>query len=236
MLNNGATCVEHYLDDYFTCGPQYSNICYTSLYIMLTICQKLGFSNQPSKVVKPTTCKEFLGIIIDSLKMELRISEKRMAEVLKELKMFKRKHTCHKQELLSLIGKVTFVSKAVRPGRIFTRRLIELSNKLKHLYLRTRFNKNALQDIQWLLDYLFQWNRTSVFYDANWTSNADLHLWSDASDYGNAAIHGNQWIYERGYIEEETKVKIYIYYCLERTLGHHKGSCHLGKDIYGKNR
>ena len=78
MLNNGATCVEHYLDDYFTCGPQDSNICYTNLDTMLAICQKLGFSVQPSKVVKPTTCIEFLGIIIDSSKMELRISQERM--------------------------------------------------------------------------------------------------------------------------------------------------------------
>ena len=196
MLNNGATSVEHYLDEYFTCGPQDSNICYTNLDTMLAICQKLGFSVQPSKVVKPTTCIEFLGIIIDSSKMELRISQERMAAVLKELKMFKRKHTCHKRELLSLIGKLTFVSKVVRPGRIFTRRLIELSKKLKHLHHRIRVNKNALQDIQWWLDYLCQWNRTSVFYDANWTSNADLHLWSDASDHGYAAIYGNQWIYE----------------------------------------
>ena len=106
--------------------------------------------------------------------------------------MFKRKHTCHKQELLSL----TFASKAVRPGRIFTRRLIELSNKLKHLHHRTRVNRNAIQDIQWCLYHLSQWNRTNVFYGANWTSNADLHLWPDASDYGYAAILGNEWIYE----------------------------------------
>ena len=115
----------------------------TSLDTMLTFCQKLGFPVQTSKVVKPTTCIEFLGIIIDSSKMELRISEERMAEVLKELKMFKRKYTCHKRELLSLIGKLKFVSKVVHPGRIFTRRLIELSNKLKHLHHRTRVNRNA---------------------------------------------------------------------------------------------
>ena len=43
MINNGATIVEHYLDDYFTCGAPTSMECEVNLVITSYVCKLLGF-------------------------------------------------------------------------------------------------------------------------------------------------------------------------------------------------
>ena len=81
MRSRGARVVIHYLDDFFTCSKGNSLQCQENLDIMLQSCETLGFAIQPSKVVSPTTCIELLGIIIDSIAMEIRISEEWLANI-----------------------------------------------------------------------------------------------------------------------------------------------------------
>ena len=131
MLYHGASYVEQYLDDYITIGPPCLPVCTSNLEIMLDTFQDLGFTVFPQKVSLPTTVLEFLGIIIDSDKMQLRISQQRMDGVMEELSQWKNRTSAKKREILSLIGKLTFVARVVRSGRTFVRRMIETA----HLFL-----------------------------------------------------------------------------------------------------
>ena len=196
MLERGVTDLDHYLDDYITAGPPGSPICGNNLDTMLDTCKDTGFSVQPRKVVWPCTVLEFLGIIIDSIRQELRISEDRLAEVLAELTKWYHRRKCTKRELLSLIGKLTFVSRVVRSGRTFVRRMIELSKRVCYLHYKVTLNKEFQADIQWWLDYLPTWNGVSMFHDTQWVANSDLQLWTDASDIGYGAYFEGQWIAE----------------------------------------
>ena len=64
----------HYLDDFLTAGPAYSDICANNLHNMLAFCNKINAQIKPSKVEGPTTCLTFLGIQIDTLFMEASIT------------------------------------------------------------------------------------------------------------------------------------------------------------------
>ena len=196
MKQNGVSNVEHYLDDYFSCGHPTSMECEANLAIMTYTCKCLGFSVQPRKLVYATTVMEYLGIEINTDIMELRISDVRLKEVLIELNKWRYKDSCTKRELLSLIGKLSFVSRVVRSGRTFVRRLIDLSKTARHLHYKIRLDECARDDIRWWIAYLPTWNGVSVFYDQEWTSNIDIALWTDSSDWGYGAYHHNSWIYE----------------------------------------
>ena len=196
MRTTGATIIEHYLDDYFTCGAPNTMECETNLVIMSHVCKQLGFSLQPEKLVYPTTQLEYIGIVIDSVSMELRISSDRLNEILLELQIWKDKTCCSKRELLSLIGKLSFVARVVKSGRTFIRRLIDHAKGVPHLHYRIRLHTTALKDIEWWLTFLPSWNGISMFYDNQWISNADLHLWTDASDIAIGAYLDNEWFYE----------------------------------------
>ena len=99
MRQNRVSCVEHYLDDFFTCGDALSTECASNLQQMLITCADLGFLVQPTKVQGPTTELEFLGIVVDSVKMELRISKERLLDIISELREFQGK---------SPVGNVTY--------------------------------------------------------------------------------------------------------------------------------
>ena len=73
LIKRGVTDCEHYLDDFITLSPPDSNIRASNLDMMLKVCEDVGFEVNPDKVVEPTPVIEFLGIIVDSQRMELRI-------------------------------------------------------------------------------------------------------------------------------------------------------------------
>ena len=65
-------CIFHLLDDFLTIDrPQYdANITYQS---MLKLFESLGIPLSTNKTVGPCTCLEYLGVILDSVKMEARL-------------------------------------------------------------------------------------------------------------------------------------------------------------------
>ena len=99
MRQNGVSCVEHYLDAFFICGDARSTECASSLPQMLLTYADLGFSVQPTNVQGPTAELEFLGIVVDSVKMELRISLERLSDIISKLRKFQGK---------SPLGNVTY--------------------------------------------------------------------------------------------------------------------------------
>jgi hypothetical protein len=194
MQQRGVTVCEHYLDDYFTAGRSGTITCQSNLTKMLETCKLTGFTVNPAKVVEPTTCLEFLGIIIDSKLMQMRISQERLHDTLNELSNWMHKRAVTKRQLLSLIGKLTFISKVVRSGRTFTRRLIERSKHVKHLHHRVKVNRMLRDDIQWWLDFLPSWNGVSVIGDTHWSSNTEIAMFSDASDVAIGGMYGTKWL------------------------------------------
>ena len=193
MEYSGVSEVDHYLDDYIMIGPRDSDICDRNLNIMINTCRKLGFEVNFDKVTKPNPVVEFLGLIIDSNKLEIRVSQERLQETLTELNKFKHIKSCTKRELLSIIGKLVFISRAVHPGRSFIRRMIESSKKARYLHHKIRLNSACRDDISWWINFLPQWNGVSLIRDTDWITSADIHLYTDAS---NIAVAG----YFQGYL------------------------------------
>ena len=193
MEYEGVSYVNHYLDDYVTVGPPSSDVCGENLDKMLTVCKDIGFSINPSKLVHPSTVIEFLGIIIDTEKLELRISEERLHSIMVELEFWRHRKKATKREILSLLGKLIFISRVVRSSRTFVRRIIQLSKKVKHLHHFIRLNKQFQADIQWWLSFLPSWNGVAMFYDHYWITSSAMDFYSDASNVAVAGFWQGDW-------------------------------------------
>ena len=193
MHTNGATYAEHYLDDYITMGTANSSECADNLQIMIDTCGDLGFSLNPNKLCHPSTVMEYLGIVLDTDLFQARISSERLTEVLTELYEWRHRQSATKRQILSLVGKLTFVSRVVRPGRTFIRRMISLASKLPHLHYRVQLTHDFQMDVDWWLHYLPQWNGVSLFPQNHWESNIDLHLYTDSSDIAAAGFFSGAW-------------------------------------------
>ena len=63
----------YYLDDFVTIGRPDSEECHLHLQALCEVCQRLGIPLAGEKVEGPSTCLTFLGIVIDSITLELRL-------------------------------------------------------------------------------------------------------------------------------------------------------------------
>ena len=111
----------------------------------------------------------FLGLELDSIKLEIRLPESKLRRLQLLLKEWEGKRAGKKRDLLSLIGYLHHASKVVRQGRSFLRRLINLSMAVKPLDGFIRLNLAARSDIRWWSVYASQWNGISMMtqFDKN---------------------------------------------------------------------
>ena len=109
------------------------------------------------------------------------------------LTLWRGKKKCAKRELLSLIGSLSFASKVVKPGRMFLRRLIDLSTTVPNLNHHITLNAESRADILWWLEILPSWNGV-CFIQSEPVSSASICLFTDASGLGLGAVYGTHWI------------------------------------------
>lgn len=144
---------QHYIDNFLTMGTPGTEECERNLSIIVDWCNWGGLPLKLPKVVGPATTIEFLGIILDTQRMEICLSEERVQQLTLLLEEWAEKRTCRKRDLLSLIGKLAHACKVVRVGRIFLRRMIILSTKAAkidhwlHLTAHFRADLNCSQVI-----------------------------------------------------------------------------------------
>jgi len=157
--NYGIEKILHYLDNFLLIGKSDTEKCAQAMATMLQVCQKLGFPIATEKLEGPTTILTFLGILLDTGRMELRLPKEKLDalhELLGNWQKTRKKVT--KRELLSLIGKLSFAAKAIPAGRLFLRRLIYLSTTAKQLHHHIRLTASAKADIQWWIKFPPAWN------------------------------------------------------------------------------
>ena len=95
--------------------------------IIKKVFDQLGVPLALDKFIGPTTCLIYLGIEIDTVKQEIRLPKDKFDDLMSILTSCTHTQKVTKRKLLSLIGKLSFAAKVVRPGRIFLRCLIDLS-------------------------------------------------------------------------------------------------------------
>ena len=189
----GIVSIIHYADDFFLVSGKDIHIAQQQLDTVCQAFQEMGIPLAKDKIVGPVQKLTYLGIEINSQDLTIEITEERYIELMSTFSQWLHKKTCTKLELLSLIGKLSFVCKVVRPGRIFLRRLITLSTTAQKLH-HVNLNKAALADIQWWYSFLPTWNKKCIIPETLKVWSSDIKLFTDASDLGFGAILDTAWI------------------------------------------
>lgn len=153
---------------------------------------------QEDKLVGPDTRVPYLGLILDTMTLTVSIPTEKVNEALRILPKWCSRRTCTLRELQSLNGKLNFYSKVIVPGRMFTRRLIDLTRTVSRPNHHVTLTREAKEDIQWWCEMLLSHNYTSMMPDPKRIYTTDLLLFTDAAlRIGFGAILGNSWIQSR---------------------------------------
>ena len=197
LHDRGVHSALHYLDDFLVMGPPGQNSCAEALATTLALCEELGFPVAPEKTEGPATTLTFLGIEIDTEKLQLRLPQVKLSQLAATIAGWMRvadhptaRHSGKKRELLSLLGLLNHAAMEVRPGRAFMRNLIDASSTVKDLDHWVHLNQAAQADLTWWHTFLQAWNGTSIMPP----TTPPLVVVSDASgSWGCGAAHENLW-------------------------------------------
>ena len=117
------------------------------------------------------------------------------ADLLLSIQSLRKKDRCSKHQLLSLVGKLSLACKVVPAGRIFLRRIIDLSCKVSCMHHHLRLCTDAYLDLDWWLAFLPTWNGTPYILESTWSTSPSMSLFTDASgSLGWGTYWSGHWI------------------------------------------
>jgi len=184
----------HYLDDFLTMGPPSSPVCQHNLDTLVQIYNYLGVPLALEKVEGPSTSLPFLGIMLDTTRMEARLPEDKLCRLKEEVSQWVKRTDAKKREILSLVGSLQHATKVVRYGRAFVSRMYATAAKLERMHYYTRLNVDFRSDLCWWHTFLSDWNGLSLLRwdDGEWTP--DQLIQTDASgNWGCASFWNRRW-------------------------------------------
>ena len=191
---SGSDNVKHYLDDFLFGGKAGTSHCNNLLSQFFQLCQELKVPLALNKTILPTTVITFLGLVLDSDEMVIRIPNSKIHDLKEKIQAMLSKEKTTLQRVQSLIGSLSFACKAIPVGRPFLRRLIDLTVGVvpeKHHHLR--ISKEVKEDLNVWFSFLSDYNGISVLHEKIWKSNDELQLFTDSSTNGFGIYFNGAW-------------------------------------------
>ena len=92
---------------------------------------QIKLTESASKACPPSNVMTYLGVCFNTIDMCLYVDKEKLVEIKAEIKVWLKRSVAKKSELQSILGKLLWISKAVRFSRIFVSRIITEINKLE---------------------------------------------------------------------------------------------------------
>lgn len=172
---------------------------------IMSICRDLGIPMAPDKTEGPTFKLVFLGIQLDTERMEASLTEARLEEIRQVCDQWAEAEEMSVKDLQKVVGLLNFACFVIEPGRVFLKRMIQLMkrwearNKHDRRSDKTdrRISAVVREDLRWWRDCIHRWNGKSFFYDPSWTIDEEMELYTDACLAGMGARWGKKWFEAR---------------------------------------
>ena len=160
MMRQCGHDVINYIDDIL--GIDLPSRVDTSFDALSYLFPLLGFEISKNNVVKPSTCVNCLGILVDTQKFTLAIPPQKMQDILDMCQIWRYKTHCSKRQLQSLLGSLLFESKFVRTSRFFLNRLLDVLRTM-HDKDQVPLSTEAQRDINWFIKFVPTFNGVPIF-------------------------------------------------------------------------
>ena len=180
----------NYLDDFCIVSGTMGEGC-RDQGTVIAILRRLGFHISFKKLRSPGTTVRFLGIDIDSKKLEMRLPEDKLRKLVTILEKVRSKRKVSRRELERLGGLLAHCSKVVRGGRTFCRRIYDAIASVREPHFMVRLNRGFREDLEWWRVFSASFNGRARILGK---FAAHVATYSDASNFGYGAMHGADWV------------------------------------------
>ena len=189
----------NYLDDFFFVN-KLQGLCQRTMQVFLKTCEFIKLPVSFEKMVWPTTQLEFLGLLIDSRRQLVMIPYNKILRALNAIDfvLSKRNKKITLRQLQKLCGYLNFLSKAIIPGRVFTRRLYSHGSKLRKPHHHLNVTREIKTDLNIWKQFLMSQEVVArpLFHFNVENDSVDLEFFTDAShnpELGCGAICYDKW-------------------------------------------
>ncbi|XP_056419586.1 uncharacterized protein LOC130361049 [Hyla sarda] len=142
---SGCSQVIHYLDDFLLLSRPREEP--DQLVRLLKLFTDIGVPVSPKKTVGPTKCLTFLGVILDSVAMQVSLPTDKLNRIRDTIHKYTVSQVTTKGELQSLLGMLAFAMRAIPQGRAFVSRILSLLHGVPHQHSRVWLDCQALADL-----------------------------------------------------------------------------------------
>ncbi len=147
---------------------------------------------------RPATTLTFAGIELDSISSEARLPQDKIVKCVESISAFLKRKKVQLKELQSLIGLLNFATSVVTPGKVFLRRLYDLTQGVTRPHHFIRLRSDVKDDLRVWLTFLPSFNGVYFFRHEEWNNSTKLNLFTDASGaIGFGAVFGTAWCHGR---------------------------------------
>jgi hypothetical protein len=193
-----------FLDDILIMSPT-KEVCHRQVKIAVQLLTNLGFViNLKKSCLMPTQEVEFLGFVLDSRNMLIKISTQKCARIIEECKKMLLKKVMAVREVASCVGLLKSVIHAILPATMFCRHLqqaqIVAMRKSKLSYdAEMSLSMMAREELRLWIERLHIWNGRPVV-----PPPIDCMVQTDASIQGWGGVKGHQEVSGRWSAEDRT--------------------------------
>ena len=182
--------IVNYLDDFLTVSHTLSEALEARGTLLKTL-RFLGFHVAYDKLIYPSRCVTFLGIVIDTEREELRLPESKIEKLSCLLQYHLQRKRVSKYDLESIGGLLSHCAHLVKGGKIFCRNTYDLYKKLVRSNKRyINLNDEVISDFNWWFKLLPFFNGTVKMFNEEFA----LPMVSDSSLRGFAVYLGSDWV------------------------------------------
>ena len=178
LLKCGVKHLIHYLDDFLFFGSPFTDEGGRFLSIALEVLAELGVPVSMDKLEGPSTTVTFLGILVDTVRLELRLPDDKLSRLRALVSGWLGRRSGRRSELESLLGHLSHAAVVVRPGRIFLRQLFSVMSRASKRHHFVHLDTVAKADLAWWNCFLQHWHGASFLTPSEPVA---VHVYSDAS-------------------------------------------------------
>ena len=185
----------HILDDFLILEKSHEAFA-ASLQRFLHFCADIGVPMAPEKTEGPNQILSFAGIELDCLNPEARLPMEKVDKILRAIRNLLPRKKVQLKELQSLIGLLNFACSVITPGRVFIRRLINLTIGVRRAHHSIRLTRETKKDLRIWETFLASFNGKSFFLEEVWSTSHNLTFYTDAAQSsGYGILFGKHWAY-----------------------------------------
>lgn len=179
--------IDHYLDDFIFLGKSGTKDCSKLMSDFKHICDDMNIPLNPDKSEGPVTVLTYLGFVLDTDKLEVRIPSEKIEKAKDCINEIIHKKKVRLNKFQSVVGLLNFFTRVIPSGRTFNCGLYRAMSQAKRPNHFIRISSSNKEDLMMWLHFLEHYNGISVFSNLDWVSDNKLHLYTDSAGNRNLA-------------------------------------------------